>query len=33
MNVVVVKNYNEMSCQTAQLITDQIINKKNYFVS
>jgi len=29
MNVVVVKNYNEISCQTAQLITDQIINKKN----
>lgn len=29
MKVVVVKNYNEISCQTAQLITDHIINKKN----
>jgi len=29
MNVVVVKNYNEMSCQAAQLIADQIIYKKN----
>jgi len=29
MNVVVVKNYNEMSCQVAQLIADQIIYKKN----
>jgi len=29
MKVVVVKNYNEISFQAAQLITDQIINKKN----
>ena len=29
MKVVVVKNYNEISCQAAQLITDQIINKKS----
>ena len=29
MTVVVVKNYNEISFQAAQLITDQIINKKN----
>jgi glucosamine-6-phosphate deaminase len=29
MKVVVVKDYNEISCQAAQLITDQIINKKN----
>lgn len=29
MNIVVVKNYNEMSCQAAQLIADQIIKKKN----
>lgn len=29
MNIVVVKNYNEMSCQAAQLIADQIISKKN----
>ena len=29
MNIVVVKNYNELSCQAAQLIADQIINKKN----
>lgn len=29
MKFVVVKNYNEISFQAAQLITDQIINKKN----
>ena len=29
MKVVVVKNYNEISFQAAQLITDQIISKKN----
>ena len=29
MNIAVVKNYNEMSCQAAQLIADQIIKKKN----
>ena len=29
MKVVVVKNYDEISFQVAQLIADQIINKKN----
>ncbi len=29
MKVVVVKDYNEISCLAAQIITDQIINKKN----
>jgi len=29
MNIIVVKDYNEMSYQAAQLIAEQIINKKN----
>ena len=29
MNIIVVKNYNGLSCQAARLIADQIIKKKN----
>jgi len=29
MNIVVVKNYNEMSSKAAQLIAEQITNKRN----
>ena len=29
MNIVVTKNYNEMSCHAARLIADQIISKKD----